>query len=369
MASWLQKIKERLSIGYGSHNEATVLYEWCCGLLAAYAFESRLTVLTGHVKGALFDENYAAFADKVKSFGHLAFRNVGGKIDNSLLVVSESSVLLLSYSSGEYWVGINTIDQGVMDKFRNDLGKDLVERKQGTAYAIAQVHGNYDLTAIGTASVPLLRENYEENVIKAYDHIIADLKLREPSGRLSIIDGPAGTGKTHLIRGIMHDAVNCVYILMPPNFITELSGPSLIPLLNETREWDNKNKDRSIVIIIEDADACLVPRDDGNMSAISSLLNYTDGIFGSLFDLRVIATTNAKHMDIEKALLRSGRLSRQITVGMLSAETATSVYRRITKDENFKFTTPQILADVYALAKGFEETGKEKSKPTLGFST
>jgi hypothetical protein len=53
-----------------------------------------------------------------------------------------------------------------------------------------------------------------------------------------------------------------------------------------------------ILFIIEDADDCLVPRGSGNVSTISSLLNYTDGIFGSMLDLRIIATTNAEKMEI-----------------------------------------------------------------------
>ncbi len=48
------------------------------------------------------------------------------------------------------------------------------------------------------------------------------------------------------------------------------------------------------MLIVEDADECLVQRGSDNMSTIASVLNISDGILGSILDVRVLATTNAE---------------------------------------------------------------------------
>jgi ATP-dependent 26S proteasome regulatory subunit len=127
-----------------------------------------------------------------------------------------------------------------------------------------------------------------------------------------------------------------------------------------------KSTPTPILFIIEDADHCLVPRDDGNISTISSLLNYTDGIFGSMLDLRIIATTNAEHMDFDKALLRPGRLCRHVVVEPLSPEKAQQVYKRLTDGKEVTYTSKKTLAQVYADARGGFESA-EIDKKVLGF--
>src|SRR5688572_6051007 len=100
MASWLDKLKEKLVVSYDSHQEASVFYHWCAGLLGAYALERKIVLLTGHIKGSLLEDNYAAFLEKLKQYGDVVFRNVGGKNDNSVLLVSESTVALMTCNSG-----------------------------------------------------------------------------------------------------------------------------------------------------------------------------------------------------------------------------------------------------------------------------
>src|SRR5690606_30039505 len=119
----------------------------------------------------------------------------------------------------------------------------------------------------------------------------------------------------------------------------------------------------SIVLLIEDADACLAPRASDNISSISSLLNCADGILGSMLDIKIVATTNQDRLEFDSALVRPGRLSRHITVGELSAEKATEVYSRLTGNDNFKYTESKILADVYIesdLATGGKVKGSKK---------
>ncbi len=89
------------------------------------------------------------------------------------------------------------------------------------------------------------------------------------------------------------------------------------------------NNKEPTVLVIEDADHCLSPRDKDNLNAISALLNLSDGIIGSLLDLRVVATTNVKDEEIDPALFRKGRLSAHVNIKNLSEEQARKVWRNI----------------------------------------
>lgn len=133
-----------------------------------------------------------------------------------------------------------------------------------------------------------------------------------------------------------------------------------------------------IVLILEDADQCLVPRAADNISSISSLLNLSDGILGSLLDIRIIATTNAKQEKMDQAILRDGRLSKRIEVNALEYDQANHIFQRLTQSKNAlpmkdqrsemypKQNSKYTLAEIYKLARshGWQPSTTTKSKRT-----
>jgi AAA family ATPase len=169
--------------------------------------------------------------------------------------------------------------------------------------------------------------------------------------------GSPGTGKTHLIRAMLLEVPDAMFVLISPEMVTNLAGPELLPVLLQNRGCATG----PIVLILEDADKCLVARDKDNMNSIQSLLNLGDGILGSLLDLRIIATTNAHELHMEEALMRPGRLSKMLEVGPLDPKTAQGIFKRLLPDQpiptelcpmakdtsNWKMT----LAEAYALAR------------------
>ncbi len=366
---WLEELSGKISMNYDS-SDSGVMVSWISGCLIAHSVERGLPLYAASAGGKPTVE-LEKLLEIVCKYGEKFY--VSEKTDDkrfSYILISKNGVLNISnngYEGDKVSASILTRSKEEVAAFEADISKKLTEISEGEIYVITKGPKGPRLESIGVANSPLERGNYEDNVIKAYDYIIKDLKNKKnPGGRLSIIDGPAGTGKTHLIRGIMNETDACIFVIVQPEHVVELSGPSLVPLLNETKQFTAKSDKKSIVIILEDADDILVPRGRDNMSAISALLNYTAGIFGDLFDLRVIATTNAKKIDFEKALLRSGRLSRAVTVRELSAPKATEVYHRLGGDKTFTYEKPQTLADVYAHAKGVESQ-EPAEEETLGF--
>ena len=137
-------------------------------------------------------------------------------------------------------------------------------------------------------------------------------------------------------------------MIIPGAMVSSIGDPSLVPTLLELKE---ESGPQPIVLVIEDGDMAMTQRAADNMSAISALLNASSGIVGDLMDLRIIATTNAKKPQLEKALLRKGRLSAVVEVGPLSDMRANRVFERLTGDKKEKYHSSASLANVYADAR------------------
>lgn len=215
-----------------------------------------------------------------------------------------------------------------LEDFTNPLFVSDV--KQGQVYAIVKQYGNLALSSLGNAGMPLIESNYMPRVIEDYNFVIEDLNAVHPSGRIVIMEGEPGTGKTHLVRAMLLGVPDAMFVLVSPELVPQLAGPELLPLLLSNR----RGTTGPIVLILEDADKCLVSRDEKNINSIQSLLNLGDGILGSMLDLRIIATTNAKKLEMEKAIMRPGRLSKALRVGALDKEVALNVLKNLVPDFN-----------------------------------
>jgi hypothetical protein len=254
------------------------------------------------------------------------------------------------------WTSIETSDKIVLDQItplfdykRPNLGTISLIKNDGC--------GSFSFKEIGKAGLPLIRENYKPEDVESFDYIVKGLRDPNPHGRLIIIDGKPGTGKTYYLRGVLNEISLPTFYYLTPGQVAELASPQLLDL------WFAIDC-KPIVLIIEDADECLVPRRGDNIVAIQSLLNLTDGMIGQTLDLRVICTTNAKRVEIDEALLRNGRLLKHVTLDALELEHANQVFQRLNPTaEPFKPKEPDgrigfktnlkeriTLADVYQAA-------------------
>ncbi len=130
----------------------------------------------------------------------------------------------------------------------------------------------------------------------------------------------------------------------------ELGDPEILPCLTALKE----DITGPMILVLEDADQCLAPRQAGNMSTVQTVLNLGDDILGSILDMRILATTNAKTGDFDEAVRRPGRLSKHIEVGCLNAEKANAVVERLLGNESGSvrhFMATATLAEAYAQAR------------------
>lgn len=328
-------------------------------------------------------ENIAAFLDELEEVSN--FKKVTEREeedDKTIIYFSDDSYLSIYVPNTkkitvEFICGKKQLFESICI-FLGSKFQEIQKEKQIHMIAPDEYTEQVSLYPMGNVSSPLNRNNYEEETLKKVDYIISELNSENPTGRMVLIDGFPGTGKSYLIRGILNELNYGICVLVPVSMLEGLDKPNLIPLLMKNKSAKsvnsipgmrnlNESKGKSLILIIEDADSVLAPRAADNMSAISSLLNYTDGIFGTLFDLRIIATTNASHVEIEKALLRPGRLLKRIHVGLLTPEKASEIYKNITGKERI-FEKEVSLATVYSLARGNEiEEEVSNDHQSVGF--
>lgn len=232
-------------------------------------------------------------------------------------------------------------------------------------YALGKnYNGRLDLKGLELKTQSLQEVNYCPEVIEGFKHVLKDLLTPLPCGRLSLFLGPPGTGKTFALKGIVEeisrlDQVKC--IIIPSGIIQSLEGPDIISLLSNE---DDIAAGMKHILFTEDADEALISRGADNLSAISSLLNMTDGILGQALDIRVVATSNASKTQIDSAIKRPGRLCRQLNFRPLSLQEAQVVTNTLGKPPLLEDKKSWTLAEVYAW-QGME--GELQVEHQIGF--
>ena len=243
-------------------------------------------------------------------------------------------------SDGETMFKIVTTDKELL--FRMVALIDLfVAPTTGKAKISVIVNSGHgpNLLNVGEGGVTFNPGNYTSDIVEAFEHVVDDLASDTPCGRLVILTGPPGCGKTFFLEGLIDRQTECRYILLPPAVLSSVAGPELLqsimqspspgtPAPGRLKKGSKKSSHIPIVFLIEDADQVLVKRGLDTLPSISAILNLADGILGRALDVRIVATSNAKKQDIDDALIRDGRLCRAIDFTALDYDQANAIFER-----------------------------------------
>ena len=235
--------------------------------------------------------------------------------------------------------------QAVLRVARSMLTDSTV--KKGSVYMMMSSKNGIEFKALPKLVVtPLERDNYTSDVLVGVDRIVQDLQTASPKGRIAIFDGKQGSGKTHLVKGLLSSIDDVIFIIIAPDDLSQMASPSVLPSLID---FSKSHHGKPLCFVIEDADSCLTPRGSDNMTSVSAVLNLGDGILGQILDIRLIMTTNAKRQEFDVAITRPGRLSACVKVDTVPTDKANDIYRRLVGKDG-PFTGPATLAEVYSKA-------------------
>jgi SpoVK/Ycf46/Vps4 family AAA+-type ATPase len=198
--------------------------------------------------------------------------------------------------------------------------------------------------------------HYNSELQKEHINILNALKQNSKSG-LHLFYGLPGTGKSTYIRYLIRNTKKKA-IFIPPRLAGNFDSPELTELLI--------NNEKSI-FIIEDAEELIITRESGRNSSISMLLNLTDGILGESLGIQVIATFNTDLHNIDKALLRKGRLLSLFEFKPLQLEKARELATGLGHDQE-KVKQDMTLAELYNLSTGEQTTVLQPKRTPIGFN-
>jgi hypothetical protein len=221
-----------------------------------------------------------------------------------------------------YKDSLNDIATNIIDNLKKPDGEKqcryryvYVNPDGGFSHYSFKLQSNYDVD---------LKANYNDDL--PFDELVKFVE--QQSCGLSLLYGNPGTGKTTLIKNLINRCDKDFYFL-DCSLLGNITNSQFINYIYTISDS---------VFVLEDCEKLLVSRDNAMNPWIGTLLNLTDGILGESLAIKFICTFNTDIRNIDKALLREGRLSVCYEFKPLSSD---KVYALCGK------STPMTLAQIY----------------------
>ena len=236
---------------------------------------------------------------------------------------------------------------GLTDKFKERQRREPLEIN-----LIVKGSRNMELKAMEIKRTKLDLNLFYEDDFKETDELIRKRLNQKKDKGIVLLHGLPGAGKTTYLRYLIGKIRKRV-LFLSTSVAGDLMHPDFIQLLIENPDT---------VLIIEDAENIIMDRKHNPGSAVSNLLNISDGLLADCLNVQMVCTFNSSLTLIDSALLRKGRLIAKYEFGKLGVAKSQKLSDHLGFDS--KITKPMTVADI---ANQNEKTQKTNSVEIIGF--
>lgn len=223
-----------------------------------------------------------------------------------------------------------------------------------------------------------IKHNYAASTVRKLQELVKN-DLPEGGGKLILLHGVPGTGKTYAIRALINDwADRCTahYILDPERFFDKASymnsvllGDNDPPARSKTAgkpRFDDEEEVAWKLIILEDAGE-LLAKDAKSRTGqgFARLLNITNGLIGQGLKILILITTNEPIEAVHEAVAREGRCLANIYFEPLASTEANKWLSN--RGSGIKVDSDMTIADLYSLTTKRRKITNIIGKKKAGF--
>lgn len=237
-----------------------------------------------------------------------------------------------------------------IDEFVKAIGNDFVFKNKTSdkpEFGILSIGDDSIYTSYFDLKVKYnvdIKKHYNDDI--PYDEIVNCIK-DDTRSDLILFYGEPGTGKSSIIKKLIVDCDDNEFVFCDSRILAGMNPSKFI-------SWVVDNP--GMVIVLEDCEKLLASRDTSNNSVMSMILNITDGVIADVLGIKLICTFNTDIANIDKALLRKGRLSIKYCFNKLDVEKCKAI--------NPEAKTAMSLADLF---NDKENDYSQKKTKKIGF--
>ena len=177
-------------------------------------------------------------------------------------------------------------------------------------------------------------------------------RYMESSANILLLIGPPGTGKTTFIRGLLAHTSSSAIVTYDAQ------------ILEKDGFFARFIEDESNIMVLEDSDAFLKSRNDGN-TMMHRFLNVGDGLVTTKGKKMVFSTNLPSIRDIDSALVRPGRCFDIITFDTLTVSQANNLANKLGVTLPVKPRGKEM--ENYSIAEVFNQQTHKPKERKLGF--